>query len=244
MTSHAGTSISYLNTFHKNNSLLFQFILAEFTESFAAIQKLSSLCGGMRTTANDTPLSSSFNSHRPEVEACLMKLVGSPNHQMRSFTWSPPDGLLAKLKMYCTLFLQNSEGDEKEFIALQHYADKIWLGCLEIAEVLKEKPFEATALTPAVEKVSAPMIRFSKLIARMVLEFRDDENVIFYIVRHHKFFDKLYGHRFVIKLLGKIYAKGLREAQHVLTKKYSLRGFENIVPAIHANIAEIEAAAS
>lgn len=244
MTSHAGISARHVNTYHQSTSLLFQFILVEFAESYAEIQRLDRLC--TRTPAplpdNEASCRQTEDTQR-QIEMSLAKLVGSTRDYMRLFSWNFSEGLVAKLKTYCALFLQNSDSDEKELIALQHYADKIWMGCLQAIDAIHENPQEQAALLAALEKANAAMQRFAKLISRLIQQFREDENVIFYVVRHHQLFDKLYGYRFVFKLLGKIFPKGLRETHQFLIKKYTARGFENLLPAIQVHINEIEAAA-
>lgn len=245
MTANAGVSTRHVNTYHCNNSLIFQFILSEFTESFITIQKLSSFnCSPHAPPSAEVLSLSSAINHRQEIEAYLAKLVGSSKGLMQLFSWNFSDGSLSKLKTYCTLLLQNSDNDEKELIALQHYSEKIWLGCVQIAEALNNVPFEAAQLAASIDKTSSAMIRFSKLIARLIPQFRDDENVIYYVVRHHKLFDKLYGHRFVVKLLTRLYTRGLQEVLHVLSRKFSARGFDDLIPMIKSYMIEIEATVS
>lgn len=139
--------------------------------------------------------------------------------------------------------LQNSASSEKDFIAIQHYAEKIWQGCLLATDALREAPFDRPALKSAIEKASTAMHRFAKQIARLMQQFRDDENVIFFIVRHHRVLDTLYGSRFTAKLLSRMFSKGLREVQHFLLCRYAQRGFNNLESPIRSLIAEIEASA-
>lgn len=242
MTSYAGISPRHVNTYHHNNSLLLQFLLVEFLEAFTEIQRLDIL--QKRTPLpNHEATSRQKESEREQIEASLAKLVGSTRDYMRLFSWNFSEGLLVKLKTYCTLFLQNAEGNEKELIAMQHYAEKIWQACLLAIDALHETPQERAPLVASLDKACSSMHRFSKLAARLIHQFREDENVIFFVVRHHQRFDRLYGNRFVYKLLNRMYQKGLRETQQVLVKKYTERGFDNILPIIQTNLAEIEAAA-
>jgi hypothetical protein len=237
--SHAGITARHINSYHHSASLLFQFILAEFTESFGEIKRLDTLCNGINTLEPGHCAKENLQA----IRTCLTNLVGSPRDYMRLFSWNFSEGQLSKLKAYCALFLQNTENDGKELIALQHYADKVWQACMQSIDLLSDNPLEREPFLAAVEKASASMQRMAKLVARLIHQFAEDENVIFYVVKHHKVFDRLYGGRFVSKLLGRIYPKGVREAQKLLTKKYSARGFDNIVTAIQSHISEIEAGA-
>ena len=245
MTLYAGISARYVNSYHQNNSLLFQFILVEFLEAYTEIQKLDALCSrtfvpllngedACRETENKLPL----------IQQTLAKLVGPTRDYMRLFSWDFSEGLLSKLRTYCSLFLQNADTDEKELIAIQHYAEKIWHMCLQATEALQEIPEDRPAVFIALEKSSSAMQRFAKLIARLIHQFKDDENVIFFVMRNYKIFDKLYGARFIIKLFSKIYPKGMKDVQQLLVKKYSERGFENVLPYIYNIVTEIETAQS
>lgn len=238
MTSYAAVSARHVNAYHHNNSLLFQFILTEFIESFEEIQQLDALCNRNVDTA-----SSSSEEKKRLTQLALIRLVGSTRDYMRIFSWNFGDGILAKLKTYCALFLQNASSDEKEVIALQHYADKLWQACMQAIDSLHDDADQRTALLAALDKASTAVHRFSKLIARIIPQFRDDENVVFCLLRYREQLDKLYGGRFVAKLLGRMYSKGLQEAQNFLSHRYAERGFESLLPIIAEKIAEIEASA-
>lgn len=237
MSTYAGSAIRQVNSYHQNLSLLFQFILTEFIESFAEIKQLTTLC-------NAPVQSTGSNGHAIfELKSSLMLLVGSSRSALKASPWNSEEGLLMKLKMYCALFLQNAEDEGKELIAMQHYIDKSWQTCIQAMEILCEKPFNSQHFAELIEKALASTQRFSKLIMRLLHQFRDDENVMFFIIKNHKIIDRLYGSRYVYKLMGRLYNKGIREVQQLLTKKYSERGFDKIVTAIESHILDIEAAA-
>jgi len=236
-------SIYVANHGYFTDSLLFQFILGEFLESYELTQQLDILCN-----RKQTPLGSQQVMDREEnlsqVEVILSKLVGSARDYMRLFSWNFTDGALQKLKMYCSLFLQHVDTDEKELIALQHYADKIWQSYLNALDTLREDPKDRHAFLANIDKASSAMNRFSKLISRLIHQFRDDENVIFFVLRNRVQFDKLYGNRFVARLFLKLYPKGFREIQLFLLKKYSERGFDNLLFTISSKMSELEASFS
>jgi len=243
MTPYTGLAARHVNSYHQSSSLLFQFILLEFIEACTEIHRLDSL--------RHRPLSSlspdgavghqAAESSFHLIEKSLTKLAGSPKDHMRLFSWNFSEGLLSKLRSYCILFLQNDDTNEKELIAIQHYVDKIWQACVQAMEAIQENPQERPILLIALDKAHAAMQRLAKLITRLIYQFRDDENVIFYVLRHHQIFDQLYGQRFTAKLLGKIYPKGLKEVHLLLTKKYQQRGFDHLMSVIAAFIKEVEA---
>lgn len=243
MTLYASISPRHVNSYHRDNSLLFQFILAEFLEAYTEIQKLDSLCSRTPTPLPKDELScrqAEKNLHL--IQEVLIKLVGPTRDYMRLFSWNFSEGMMSKLRTYCVLFLQNADTDEKELIAIQHYADKAWLNCVQAVDAFHEMPVDRHSLFSSLEKSSSAMHRFAKQIARQIHQFKNDENVIFFILRNHKIFDKLYGNRFVVRLFSKMYSKGMKDSVSFLNKKYVARGFDNILPAIEEAASEAEAA--
>lgn len=216
----------HYNAYHQKDSLLFQFILSELISVHREIHGLT-LC----LEQNESKL----------LGEKLGKLVGSSQDFMRLFSWNLGDGMLFKLKNYCALFSHNADTKEKEPLALLHYAEKLWAHCLQTLEAFREAPIECIGLKIPLEKTMNSVNRFSKLIARLIPQFRDDENVLFYIVRHHTEFDALYGPKFTYRLMHRLFQKGLKEAKFFLTKKYKDRGFDNLLPAIDGLISELEA---
>lgn len=238
MTLYTSITAHHVNSYHQSPSLLFQFLLSEFLNTYSTLQHLDSLCSHSTTFLSEDSCLQAENEEL--IKKTLIKLLGSPKDYMRMFSWNFSEGLLAKMRTYCTLFIQNAETDEKEFIAIQHYADKIWQGCLQALDALQEAPADRSLFRVPLDKASAAMQRLAKLIARLIHQFRDDENVIFYVLKHHQAFDALYGPRFVMKLMNRIYSKGLKEVHFFLVKKYQERGFDHLVPSIDKTIKAIE----
>ena len=106
MTTYAGLAPRHVNTYHNNNSLIFRFILAEFAESYAEMQRLDALCSRTQVALPaGQPPSRDVDGRMVEIEACLIRLVGSTRDYMRLFSWNFCEGILAKLKTYTALFL-------------------------------------------------------------------------------------------------------------------------------------------
>lgn len=241
LTSPNVISSRYIHTYHHNNSLLFQFILVEFIETFEIIQKLEALSGCKPAPIpTDETITQLTQAQKEEMNMLLAKLVGSTRDYMRIFSWNFNEGLVAKLKTYCILFLQHADAEEKELMAMQHYVDKIWQSCFQAQDSLYDGPKARSLLVGAIEKASSAMDRFAKVIARALVDFRDDENVIFFVLCYKERLDQLYGNRFVAKLLLRLYPKGLKDLQYTLSKRYSSRGFDNLLPIIAEKISEVE----
>ena len=190
------------------------------------------------------------------LKASISKLVGSSQDYMRIFSWSIENGILAKLKNNCDFFAQNSCSEDKNALILQRYANNTWLLCLRCLDIMraiehevlvdalsKAKPlgYYANILFQTLEKMNLSLQRFSRILLRLLLAFKEDENVVYFLLRSKDELDALYGPDSVRKLLEQMYPRGLQEAGHFLLKKYASRGFENLLPIIAAKIAELEA---
>lgn len=245
MTSTACIATHRSTSSQHNNGLLFQFILVQFIEAYTDIQSLETLCHRkpaplvLEKNVKSTP-KDFFNSQ--QVGAILTKLAGTPRQSIHHVSWNYHEGLLAKLKTNCALLLNQADANEKELIALQHYAEKTWAGCVAAVDSFRDlhKDKEKEHFIQHIDKTSQAMSRFAKLIARIPHIFRDNENVLFCILCYKESLDRLYGPRFVAKLLTKMHPGGFSQLQAFITKKYSERGFHHLIPAIISKITELE----
>ncbi len=219
------------NVYHYHDGLLFQFILAEFIEAY---QEIILLANSLNDLEKPPP--------RQMIEKSWYKLMGSSKENMSLVSWNLSNGTLVKLKNYCALFAQNASVGPKEAMALLHYADKAWLSSMQGIDLLRKTPEERNELRDQIEKIRTALNRLSKLIARMFAQFRDDENVIYFLVRNYQAFDNVHGPKFVSKQLGRLFTKGIPEAQLFVTKKYLERGFDNMLPTIDKLFAELNTA--
>lgn len=236
-----GSQSSHFSVYYHSKGLLFQFILAEFiavSHKFAHVRQL----------ANQVTLPpSAFN----ELQLGLADLAGSSPDYMKIFMWNHyKDGLLAKLKNNCALFSQKSFHHNKNAIQMSRYTQSAWLLSLECQNIIRQTQqktnidFEAQyqALSNALGKIYTLIRQLGRSITRVLPEFRDDENVVFFILRHRSQLDELFEQGFVAKLLNQMYSNGLREVSHFLQTRYARRGFDNLLPAIALKIFDLETA--
>jgi hypothetical protein len=224
-----------------NSSLLFQFILSDFITAFLEIQCLDILYHRKLLPV----VEKRYNEYNQEliqkIEQVLGRLVGIKNEYIKRFSSNIIEGILTRFKMHCIMFSQQSDTEAKELLAMQHYAEKIWQNCMLAADALSDTSNKCTQLFTYLEKASNALHRLGKLITRLIQQFRDDENVVFFVLRHKESFDKAFGKRFITKLFCRMYPKGLPEAKDFLIKKYMDRNFDNIAPMISRLFIELEA---
>jgi hypothetical protein len=130
---------------------------------------------------------------------------------------------------------------------MHHYIDKAWQQGVQAKILLNNSELnnseeDRPQFLAALEKMNQSIQRFAKQMARILLQFREDENIIFFLLRHRTELETVYSPRFLNKLLLRMYPKGLCELKQLLKAKYNNRGFTNISSGIDAHFAELEAA--
>lgn len=216
----------HINVYHLDSSLLLQFILSEFLTICCEIQAIKSLPSKLS------------EADREKLEYTLSHLSGASKEYMRLFSWNSDGGILAKLKSYCGFFAQNSDLSEKKLRALHHKSNQIWLQCLQCLDLVRSD--EGTELIlKSIDKLVRGVQQIGKLIADILPEFRDDENVLFFLLRNYKELDAAYSPRFISKTLKKMFNGGAHEAGRLMIVNYTQRGFNNLVPIIQDKILEV-----
>ena len=217
----------HINAYHYDPSLLFQFILSETLATLRFTKQL-------------------LEAEPAEAASALKNLVGTLNDPYRLFSWAPENGTLAKLKAYCSYFAHSAEPYDNVLIPMVHTAEQSWLLSLVCLDDLRH--FERTRqgggsaakLTKSIKELASALNRLAKLIAKLIEQFWNDENVIYFILRHRREFDEVFGDKFVKSLLKKMYLGGVWGAASFLSKRFSKRGFEHLIENIETGIEELE----
>lgn len=225
-------------SYHHHSHLLMQFVLSELLLAYAEIQKIEQLM----------TIAPQYDSAMlAQLTSKIVKLSGSAQGYLRLFAWTE-DGILAKIKNYCTFLYQEGGLHNQDHVDMHREADNAWLYSLQafdtvqlIARQLPEGAiWDPTLLSQLVLKINRSILRFSRLTTKAIMQFHRNENVLFFILRHHTQFDELYGAHSVKKLLQKMFTNSLEEARHFLSKKYIDRGFGNLESLIKEKIAELK----
>lgn len=215
-----------LNSFHHTDSLLFQFILSEVFKGFSILIKIEK----MRGTAQ-----------KPEAFANSMRqLAGAGIGLQRYFPWNPEEGVFSRLKAYVDYLAEkwSSDPDAKVIHDLQKCVHHLWSASMDTLAVL-----EATGMEefPAkFDKAQAFAQKLKKALTKALICFKDDENVVFFILRHHAAFSAIYGIDSTHKLLDKMYSGGVAEAKMFLQKTYAKRQFCHLAPVINTFFNHLE----
>lgn len=217
----------HLTTYHNNNSLIIQFALFELIQAYKHVEIINSYLQDSRST----PLN--------KLGSAISSLTGRTQEYMRIFTWNLNDGILAKLKSYCSYYANNIAAQQPDISAVQKHADRAWINCLESADILRRMD-KSTHIHPSdreelQEKLSRTLQRLQQLasvLSKQLLQFRDDENVLFFLLRFSRSLDSIYEEGFVLKLFSKMFSDGIPAAKAKLSVRYAERKFEHLLPQI------------
>lgn len=209
-----------LNSFHHTDSLLFQFILSEFLQTLDAVVQIEKA-----------------SLHSPDfslLAGWLGTLSGSCPGAARSFPWSQEDGRLIKLKSYIDYLVEEWDGKQEVKTAkkLQKLVHHTWFAALEASDCVRNETFDH--LLKMLDKLQSSSQRIKKGVAKMLPYFAGDENVVFFMIRHHARFSGIYGSDFVFKTLQKMYPGGIAEAKSFLQTAFMRRNFHEVLPALNS----------
>lgn len=235
-------SPQYFNPYYASNHLLFQFILSEFILAFSEMLLISDV---IKKTEQEWPLKHKDPRLYPALLHHVSKLAGSTQHYMRLLSWND-DGLLTKLKNYCTLLYHHD--NNHDLLQMYQESSQAWLLSLRILDVIRAmsqqpptaNPHERRMLIPSLKKLHCSFQRFSRLVVQAVTPFHRDENVILFILQHKEELDFLYIPGFTKDWIQKMFPAGVKEAGQFLSQRYTSRGFDNLIPTINTKIVELE----
>lgn len=237
------------NLFEQSPSLHFQFILAEFISTHKEVQDIENTYKKMETLLIQQRLLANVDHMLDQLLHSITNLTGSTIIQEHCFSWDAQKGSLSKLRHYCYPFVNRFDSQEKTVINLNVCVSKAFHSALQAREIIlhlqqenqsTKKTPDYTVLYQLLDKLIDSINRTSRLILQVIFLFREDENVIYFLLRNKDLLNNIYKTTFIEKLFRKMYPKGIEEAGQMLTKKYSKRGFHNLLNAIARKISNLE----
>jgi hypothetical protein len=246
------------NVYHQEQGLLFQFILSEFMLAYHEARQLFLIVEQFKLAVFENKRQTKREYWLNNLKGSITQLTGPEQDVARFLLWNPREGQLAKIKNYCRFFVQTLEREEKEIMALNRSTDKAWnltLQCLEEVRWLEkaiESEREATIeeemkliphyehLFQFVQKILVSFDKMAQALIRIIYRFRENENVLLFLLRHSQQIDQLYGVGFLLKLFESLHAKGIVGLSILLKDKYTGRGFKHLIPLIDTKLLELE----
>ncbi len=224
---------------HKvNNSLLIQFVLFELIRSWNEVSEIKKHLSKVKLT----PKKRYSKKDKEHLSNCLIhitKLAGYTQQYMRIFTWNLNDGIIAKLKNYATYFANNLEKQDADAVNLERNAERAWFNCLECLDLFQEQyslpPSETAhlcALNEITEELHNRLKKLSVATTHLLPQFRDDENALFFLLKHQEDLAPIYEKNYLKNLFLSLFPKGKEEAECFLKKRYTSRNFTQIIPSM------------
>jgi hypothetical protein len=240
-------SPQYFNPYYSSSQLLFQFVLSEFILAYREIQLINKITGD-KTEQPQTSQTSQTSQTLHTLAHHVSLLAGSTQQHMRMLSWND-DGFLTKMKNYCALLCHHDNNEVHDLYRMYQESNQAWLLSLRVLDVVRtmlqqpptEKAHDPSLFIPTLKKLTNCLKRFSRLVMRAVLPFSQDENVVFFILRNKEQLDALYKPKFTKDLIKKMFSKGIQEASQFLLERYTIRGFNNLIPLINRKFEELEA---
>lgn len=233
-----------LNIYCQSHSLLFQFLLKEFIATFKEVQDIEQNVQRMENILrNRSPLLTSLDTLRQELFFKINKLTGAQLVNEPHFPWSTQKGCLNKLHHYCYLFAHIYPQRKKETSEINTCIRKAFHSAMESREVLlclqqdifNEKAMiqESKSLPPLFDKLIDNISKVSHLLLPLMASYRDNENVLFFILNRQEELDNLYHASCLAHLMQQMYPGGAKEAKEFLIHRYTQRGFHHLLAAIN-----------
>lgn len=197
----------------QSKHVLAQFILDEFLIACPLIRELRTL----------------RESFIPEemVKKINDLCCGEPSHQ-----WSNEQGVLCKLKTYAEPF------DPQ----LKSSLSKAYHSGLQAKEMIAMNEDQDTILSQ-IDRLFKHFARVVELIPQLMIQFKTNENVLFFLLKNQEELDKIYEPSFVRELCAEMFDGGLQEMAEFIVKRYRERGFFHLIPTIETQIAKLESVA-
>lgn len=216
--------------YSQERHLLFQFILTELMITCDKVRQMNQFSKEKNEEGKE------------KIIGNLTELVGPAQGQMRLFSW-PQDGSLAKLKHYCALLCQACDVHDVQFIQLHEEAHQAWRLSVQLFDLLKPslpvfKAKKNPSATTILRRLSRSIEKLGKKVVRIIQDFRHDENVIYFMLRHHQQLDSLYGENFVARLFKKFFPQKNKGVGEFLIQRYTERGFSHLIPVIQEELRE------
>jgi hypothetical protein len=106
-------------------------------------------------------------------------------------------------------------------------------------ETPKQFLAECQTLPPLLDKLIDNIARVSHLLLSLILCYRDNENVLYFLLNRQEELDNLYHSSCLTHLFEQMYPGGVKEAKELLIKRYTIRGFHHLLAHINQKMAAL-----
>lgn len=195
-------------------SVQMQFVLAEFLTSFEEAAVIQSALTKLAKQSAPVLPGKRQPLLQQQISDALEQLAPPSDDRLVDHPWLRPQGALSRLRLYASGLTHGQ--------LFARAVDKAWLHA---------RSGNASRFLDAMESIGSQL-------PALLRAFQADENVLFFIAKHHQKFDEIYGKRSVHKMFTAFHPQGVKGVQTLLLKRYRERGFaflaEPIAEAMNA----------
>lgn len=166
------------------------------------------------------------------IETHLQHLVGDPLDEQYSPLHGGTAGILPRLWLLARQLPNAQKLGDACRNALT--AAQLAVGKIAAAQTHPRSELKSREAAKALEKIQQPTARIHRLLIKELTRHRDDENVVFFLVRNAKQIDGHLGAGTTVSILEQMFSGGTTEVRDFLEVRYRERGFEAILPNITA----------
>lgn len=231
------------STYHHTSHVIFQFILVEFLRVQSPIKKLKNASLEMEATFSSKD-HEAYIRHLKELIAATETLTGTASPFKSNFSWNPANGIFTKMKNDSFLFEKAFSKQFPEASSIKKQVAKCWTHCAEMRDLAEQmilEPFSNDYLQ--FQKIEKKMLSSLKIlgkeIAKALLHFHSNENVLLCIISHKEQLDSIFGHKFTLKTIRKMHTDALN-LQKFLLEAYTKRGFDGLSQKIYEKIKTLQ----
>jgi hypothetical protein len=216
----------HLRTSEERHNLLVQFIYSELMESFEIIKCIEKLKLSDESLLNEGVAENLYH--------LLLKLVGNPKSSSHYFS-NEKSGTFSKIKSYSALLSEIKSIQKKEISYLNQVGNQMWILSLQACDacksLLQEQDINKTLLFLIKRMIHALKV-YLKIIKQFLMHYKQDENVLFFLLQNQEKLDAMYHENFVASLFKKMFFRSLKRAELFIYTRYSIRGFSHLLPLI------------
>jgi hypothetical protein len=235
-----------LSVYHQNNGLLFQFVLEEFLAVIPAVDAIRGAYQRLEAALVRRRPNQEVERLARQILSSIASLTGSALVNNPAYPWTPSKGSLGKLKHYVHLLRAPALEVEELTDQLKGVVNHAYHGAMQARDVLWQLGQrqivlrEASDLFRLLNNLIDATRRIEELLPSLLLHFRNDENVVYFLIRRAEAFDSLHQDLYVSNLLRKMYEDGLDEAREFLKGRYRARGFKRLAEQLDMKIFAIK----
>lgn len=220
------------SSYRYSSSLLVQFVLHEFTATLKEVSKIKVIYQRLEEKIIRQHFMENTAEHLSKLNHSLSILNGIALASQPSFPWNPQEGPLVKLNQYATdLSLKAQRKEEYNFhlcissayhssIQAKETIESIETVSSDIDRIQKYK-----FLYEYLDDLIDAIMRSCRILVQILLFYKEDHHVLYYLVKNHQNLDSVFGKSFVLKVFKKMHPRNEKIIIDILKNQFEKQGF-------------------